>query len=336
MRPPGAANLLNFRSVLDMPDIVCLGEALIDLVPTQSGVALEEAQTFVKAAGGAPANVAAGLGRLGVASAFVGMVGDDGFGRFLAETLASNGVDISGLRITKAVPTALAAVSLRADGERDFAFYGRPASYSLLAPADLDEGLISRAKILHFGSLSLIDEPARSATLHAVELAHRHGLKVSYDPNLRLSLWADAEAARKGLRLGLSLADIVKISEDEIAFLCDACDTIEGARALWHPRLAFMAVTRGAKGCLWLDPRTEGAQLGFTVDAIDTTGAGDAFMAGLLAGLADDPNALRKLDGIGRMLRFANATGALATTTRGAIGTLPDRAAVERFLATVR
>ncbi len=317
-----------------MADIVCLGEALIDFVPTVTGVGLAAAETFVKAAGGAPANVAAGVARLGVPAGFMGAVGDDGFGHFLADTLAAAGVALPGLRFTKAAPTAIAAVSLRADGDREFVFYGNPAAHAMYAPEDVDEAVIRHARILHFGTISLIAGPARAATLHAIDVAHAHGVRVSFDPNLRLSLWPDAEAARDGMRLGLSRANIVKISEDEVHFLQgDGCDTIESARALWHPALELMAITRGPRGALWLDPDSEGEEAGFKVAAIDTTGAGDAFMAGLLAGLVLHPEAVENPAMLGRVVRFANAAGALTTTTRGAIPALPDRAAVERFMA---
>ena len=320
-----------------MTGVLCLGEALIDLVPTRTGTGLAEAETFVKAAGGAPANVAVGLARLGVSSGFVGCVGDDPFGRFLAETLASAGVATAGLRVTKAAPTALAVVSL-ADGERDFVFYGHPAAHALLAPGDIDETAIRDAAILHFGTISLIGGPAREATLHAVELAHRHGARVSFDPTLRLPLWPDAEAAADAMRLGLSKANVVKLAEDEVRFLQgDACDLIEAARALWHPALELMTVSRGRRGCLWLDATAEGEEPGFHVDTVDATGAGDAFTAALLAGLVAHRD-LHALDGpaLARILRFANAAGALATTRRGAIPALPDRAEVERFLAAQR
>lgn len=318
-----------------MADVLCLGEALIDMVPTATGVGLAEADNFVKAAGGAPANVAVGLARLGVSSGFIGAVGNDPFGRFLAHTLAREGVSTAGLRVTANAPTALAIVSLGADGDRDFLFYGHPAAHTKLAPSDVDEAMIRDAKLLHFGSISLIAEPARSATLHAVDLAHRHGVRVSFDPNLRLALWPDAGAAREGIALGLSRANVVKLAEDEVRFLQgDGCDLIEAARALWHPALEFMAVTRGRRGCLWLDAAEDGEEPGFAVEAVDTTGAGDAFTAALLAALF----AHRDLDDLGRaalagIMRFACAAGALATTKRGAIPALPDRAAVDRLIA---
>ena len=314
-----------------MADIVCLGEALIDLVPTITGVGLAEAETFVKAAGGAPANVAAGVARLGVASAFLGMVGDEPFGHYLAETLAAAEVDVRGLRFTSEAPTALAAVSRRGDGDRDFVFYGDPAAHQLYAPEDVDEAVIAKAKILHFGSISLIGEPSRAATLHAIDVARRHGVRVSYDPNLRLSLWPDADAARAGLLLGFDKADIVKISEDEVAFLASGMELLAAARSLWHPRLELMAVTRGARGSRWLDATRDGEQPGFEVDAVDTTGAGDAFMAALLADVVQRQNVVDR-ESLGAALRFANAAGALTTTKRGAIPALPKRAEIERFM----
>jgi fructokinase len=313
-------------------DVVCLGEALIDLVPASLDGRID-ADTLVKAAGGAPANVAAGLARLGVTAAFMGTVGDDGLGSFIAEKLGVFGVSTAALRFTRAAPTALAVVTLAADGERDFVFYGHPAAHTTFAPGDIDEAMLAGAKILHIGSISLIEDPLRAATLRAIDLAHRHDVLVSFDPNLRLSLWPDAEAARSSIRLALSLADIVKIGEEEVAFLAGGCDAVEAARALWHPRLRLMAVTRGARGCVWLNAETDGADPGFEVEAVDTTGAGDAFTAALLAGLLAEPDIASDPVRLAHAIRFANAAGALATTRRGAMPALPDHAAIARFLA---
>lgn len=322
-----------------MADALCLGELLVDFVPTRTGAGLAEADAFQKAAGGAPANVAVGLARMGVPSGFLGQVGDDGFGRFLADTLAGAGVDTSPLRHTARARTALAFVSLAADGDREFLFYRSPSADMLYAPEDVDEAAIARAKLLHFGSISLIGEPSRSATLHAVALARRHGLRVSYDPNLRLALWPDADAAREGLLLGLRHAEIVKIGAEEVQFLTGLDDPVAGARALWHDGLRLVAVTRGAAGCVWLTPGARGEVPGYAVAAVDTTGAGDAFMAGLLAGLLDGP-ALEAPAGadpdraaLDRACRLGNAMGALTATGRGAIPSIPDRRAVEAFLA---
>lgn len=316
-----------------MADVICLGELLIDFVPTITGLGLADAELFKKAAGGAPANVAVGVARLGVPSAFMGMVGEDGFGRFLAATLAGAGVDVGALRFSEVAHTTLAFVGLRADGEREFLFYRDPGADMLFAPADVDEAAIGRAKLLHFGSISLIGEPARTATLHAVATARRHGKRVSYDPNLRLALWPDAAAARAGLLLGLQHADIVKIGEEEVEFLTGIADPIAGARALWHAGLEVMAVTRGSKGCIWLTDAASGEVAGFAVDAVDTTGAGDAFMAGLLAGLVTLPTWTLEPDVLNRICVYASAAGAITVTSRGAIPSLPARETVLAFLA---
>ncbi|HYZ60998.1 MAG TPA: PfkB family carbohydrate kinase [Acetobacteraceae bacterium] len=318
-----------------MADVVCLGEALIDFVPLVTGTGLAGAEVFRKAAGGAPANVAAGLARLGVSSAFMGMVGEDGFGHFLADTLAQAGVDIAPLRFTTGAHTSVAFVSLASDGDREFLFYREPGADTLLAPEDVDPVAIASAKKLHYGSISLIAEPSRSATLHAIALAREGGVRRSYDPNLREALWPSREAARAGLRLGLEQAEVVKISEEEVQFLSGREDVHSGVRALWHDGLVLVAVTRGKEGCLWFTRDDEGAVPGFAVPAVDATGAGDAFMAALLAGLIEAPDAPRNPASLDRICRFANAAGAIATTVRGAIPALPDREALDRLLHSV-
>lgn len=314
-----------------MADILCMGELLIDFVPGETGP-LQSVGTFHKAAGGAPANVAVGLARLGVPAGFMGQVGEDPFGRFLATTLDSAGVDVAPLRFTPHAHTLLAFVSLADQGEREFLFY-RPSADMLFGPDDVDEAAVAAAKTLHFGSIGLIGEPNRAATLHAIAIARRHGRQVSYDPNLRLALWPSPEDARAGLLLGLQHAEIVKIGEDEVRFLTGNPDVHAGARALWHDGLALMAVTLGPGGCLWLTPDSHGAVQGFKVAPVDTTGAGDAFMAGLLAGLHDRPGALSEPAALDAACRFANAMGALVTTRRGAIPAMPDRATVDAFIA---
>lgn len=316
-----------------MSDVVCLGELVVDFVSFVAGESIATSECFKKAAGGAPANVAVGLARLGVSSSFMGKVGEDGFGRFLAAVLADAGVDIAPLCFTGEAHTMLAFVSLRAGGEPEFLFYPSTCAGVQLARDDIDEAAIARAKVLHFGSISLISESSRSATLHAVALARRFGKWVSYDPNLRLSLWRDADAARAGLLLGLQHADIVKISVEEVDFLTGIADPVRGGRALWHDNLALMAVTSAAKGCHWLTVNASHDVAGFPVTAVDTTGAGDAFMASLLAGLLAASNIPPPPAALDRICRFANATGAIATTSRGAIPSLPSTDAVRAFIA---
>ena len=315
-----------------MAQAICLGELLIDFVPTVTGTGLTDAPAFIKAPGGAPGNVAVGLARLGVQSAFMGKVGDDAFGHFLADTLTQAGVDVGPLRFSSEARTALAFVSLRADGEREFMFYRHPSADMLFTPREVDMDAIGRAKLLHFGSISLIGEPSRSATLYAVDAARAAGGLVSYDPNLRLPLWPDADAARKGLLLGLSKAHIVKLSDDESEFLTGLSDLKAACQALWHEDLKLMVVTRGRAGCVYFTPNFTGMVESFTVEAVDATGAGDGFVAGLLQGLLADSTLIQDEARLRELCRFANAVGALATTERGAIPALPDRERVRDFL----
>lgn len=314
-----------------MADVVCLGEMLIDFVATVSGTTLEDAPAFKKAPGGAPANVAVGLSRLGVKAAFMGKVGDDPFGHFLADTLAGCGVDVAAVRFAKEARTALAFVSLRSDGEREFTFYRHPSADMLWAPEEVDADAIRGARLLHFGSISLISEPSRSATLRAVDLAQEAELLVSYDPNLRPALWENPAAAKAGIMLGLPRAHIVKISEEEAQYLTGESDLIRAGRSLWHDRLKLMTITLGPHGCVYLTPGFEGKVSGIAVDAVDTTGAGDGFLAGLLRGVLQDPNAFDDEPRLREICRFANIVGALTTTERGAIPALPDLARVESF-----
>jgi fructokinase len=315
-----------------MPDVVALGELLIDFVPTVSGVTLIEAPAFKKAPGGAPANVAAGLARLGVSAGFMGKVGDDPFGHFLAQTLTEVGVDTAALRFSAEARTALAFVSLRADGEREFSFYRHPSADMLYRPDEVDTGYIRAAKVLHYGSISLIGEPSRSATQLAVETARSAGLLVSYDPNLRLSLWPSAEAAREGMLLGWPPAQVIKVSAEELAFLSGTEDLQTGARRLWHPDLRLLIVTLGKEGCAYVTPQCSGRLATFAVQAVDTTGAGDGFVAGLLKGLVEHPQAEQDEGTLRDICRYANAVGALTTTRRGAIPALPTARQVDGFL----
>jgi fructokinase len=316
-----------------MADAICLGELLIDFVPTVTGTSLIDAPAFRKAPGGAPANVAVGLARLGVPSAFMGKVGDDPFGHFLANTLAEAGVNTAPLRFSSEARTALAFVSLRADGEREFMFYRHPSADMLLTPEEVDADAIRGAKLLHFGTISLISEPSRGATLHAIEVGRGAGCLISCDPNLRLALWPDRAAAREGLLLGISKAEIVKISDEELRFLTGSDDPAAAREQLWHDRLGLMVVTLGSAGCVYFTPAFDGVVVGFSVAAIDATGAGDGFVAGLLQGLVADRGVTGDEARLRELCRLANGVGALTTTERGAIPALPTLERVRAFLA---
>ncbi len=307
--------------------VICLGEILVDFVAREAGVSVGEAASFQRVMGGAPANVAVGVSRLGRSSAFLGCVGDDPFGRFLTAELRAEGVDVAGLQTTAAARTSLAFVSLDAAGERSFVFFRQPGADMLLAAAQLDRARLSRARIFHFGSFSLSAEPAASATREALRLARAGGALISYDPNLRLHLWPDAEAARRAILPLIDQADILKLNAEELPIL-----TVDGdARSLWRNSLRALIVTDGGRGARLITPSGEWRAPGFRVRTVDTTGAGDAFVAALLARLAEQPNALAAAPE--ETLRYACAAGALATTARGATTAMPTQKAIQQLLA---
>ncbi|TKY45091.1 fructokinase-7 protein [Spatholobus suberectus] len=315
--------------------VVCFGEMLIDFVPTEGGVSLAEAPAFKKAPGGAPANVAVGISRLGGSSAFIGKVGADEFGYMLADILKQNDVETSGMRFDSNARTALAFVTLRADGEREFLFFRNPSADMLLQESELDENLIKQARIFHYGSISLIDEPCKSAHIAAMRIAKKFGCILSYDPNLRLALWPSAEAARKGIMDIWDQADVIKISEDEITFLTGGDDPYDDnvvLKKLFHPNLKLLIVTEGSQGCRYYTKAFKGRVAGVKVKPVDTTGAGDAFVSGILYWIASDRTIFQDEKRLRKALYFANVCGAITVTERGAIPALPTKEAILQFL----
>ncbi|XP_076888732.1 putative fructokinase-6, chloroplastic isoform X1 [Bidens hawaiensis] len=310
---------------------------LIDFVPTINGLALAEAPAFKKAPGGAPANVAVGIARLGGSSAFIGKVGEDEFGYMLADILKQNNVNNEGMRFDPGARTALAFVTLKNNGEREFMFYRNPSADMLLEESELDLDLIRKAKIFHYGSISLITEPCKSAHIAATKAAKEAGVLLSYDPNLRLPLWPSAESAREGILSIWDTADIIKISEEEIVFLTNGEDPYDDnvVRKLYHPNLKLLLVTEGPDGCRYYTKEFSGRVKGLKVEPVDTTGAGDAFVAGVLSKLAADVSLLKDEHRLREALSFANACGAITVTERGAIPALPTSEAVTNALLKV-
>ncbi|KAL2556011.1 putative fructokinase-7 [Forsythia ovata] len=316
--------------------VICFGEMLIDFVPTVSGVSLAEAPAFKKAPGGAPANVAVCIAKLGGSSAFIGKVGEDEFGHMLADILKENKVNNSGVRFDPCARTALAFVTLRTDGEREFMFFRNPSADMLLRESELDIDLIKKASIFHYGSISLIEEPCRSTHLAAMAIAKKSGSILSYDPNLRLPLWPSEEAARKEIMSIWHQADVIKISEEEIKFLTEGDDPNDDdvvLKKLFHPNLLLLLVSEGKAGCRYYTKQFKGRVPGVKVKPIDTTGAGDAFVGGILYCLASDVNLYQDEKRLREALRFANACGALTVTQNGAIPALPTKEAVQQLMA---
>lgn len=322
-----------------MATAVCLGELLIDMVSEEADASLQEASRFLKAPGGAPANVAVGLARLGVASSFVGQVGEDPFGDWLRDVLAGEGVDVSHLLRSSMARTTMAWVATRRDGLKDICFYRHPGADALLNTVELRPRMFENAQIFHCGGVTLSQSPAREAQMAAAKMAIERDVLISFDPNWRPSLWHDHAEARAATWDMLQLCDVVKIADEEWEFLIGTPDFETGAARIREAGPRLVIVTRGADGAYFNAGDGRGGIIageipGFAVDAVDTLGAGDAFVAGLLSRLvryralndALNEHSLREA------LRFANACGALATLKPGAIPALPTQPQVEEFL----
>ena len=316
-----------------MPKTVCIGELLIDFVSTTPDVTLAEALGFVKAPGGAPANVAVGLAKLGMDAGFIGKVGADAFGDFLRETLQQNRVNTDFLIAGESSRTTLAFVATRSDGMKDITFYRHPGADIQLAPDDIDADYVHSAALFHYGSVSLSHSPSREATLHAIQAAKAGGARLSYDPNLRLMLWDDANDAKHWIWEVMPYADIVKISEEEWAFITDDVELTRGVDRILGLGAQLLIVTLGERGCYYTNGTAEGYVDGFAVAVVDTLGAGDAFVAAMLTQLMPhgDLASLEKQE-LDAIMRYANAAGALATQKVGVIPALPTAAEIENFL----
>lgn len=316
-----------------MPKALCIGELLIDFVSTVPDVTLAEAPGFVKAPGGAPANVAVGLAKLGMDAGFIGKVGADAFGDFLRETLQQNSVNTDYLISGEGSRTTLAFVATRSDGMKDITFYRHPGADIQLSPDEINIDYVQSAELFHYGSVSLSHSPSREATLHAIQSARAGGARLSYDPNLRLMLWDNATDAKRWIWEVMPYADVVKISEEEWEFVTGDADLEQGIKRILGLGVKLLVVTLGERGCYYTNGFAEGFVDGFIVNVVDTLGAGDAFVAAMLTQLRQymDLTALEK-DQLDPIMRYANAAGALATQKVGVIPALPTPADIEGFL----
>ena len=315
-----------------MYDVTALGELLIDF--TDSGTSPAGQKVFERNPGGAPANVLVALQRLGHSTAFVGKVGCDMHGAFLRQTLEENDVDCSGLASDPDYFTTLAFVALDPTGERTFSFARKPGADTQLRPKELNRDVLQNTRVLHVGSLSLTDEPARSATLEALRIARGAGAILSYDPNYRASLWPSAEAAAQQMRSVVDMMDLAKISAEETTLLTDESDPNEAARKILEQGPKVVVVTLDADGAMVVTSKGARMVPSFRVDATDTTGAGDGFWGGFLhrmLTLDKRPAALTVADAAD-CARWGNATAALCITRRGGIPAMPALGDVQALL----
>lgn len=305
-------------------DIVSLGEILIDFVP--DGIDGFGDEKFLCKAGGAPLNVLATAAKFGLKTVFLGKVGDDIFGRKLLKTLRDNRIDESGVVVDKTHNTTLAFVKLSENGDRDFSFYRNFGADIFMEKSDVDTDKIAGAKIFHFGSLSFTDEPAKSASIFALETAKKNGCIISYDPNYRPPLWKSEADAVAAMRENITCADIVKLSREELFMIAGTENFSEAVEEILGYGVKAAVITDGA-GDVYFTAGDELCSLSAEkVDAVDTTGAGDIFFGTFLTGFVRDGADIENLDSEKMKKYTAKAIekAAESVTKKGAIAAIPD------------
>ncbi len=317
-----------------MIDVIALGESLIDF--SHCGKSECGLNVFEQNPGGAPANVLATVSKMGGSSAFIGKVGDDQFGRFLKDTMETSAIDCSGMILSKDVPTTLAFVHLSNTGDRSFSFYRDKTADLLLNWSEIDKNQLSNCKIFHFGSLSLISNPCKSATMKSVRAAKKNGAIISYDPNYRPLLWSDEKTAVKEMLKPLPVVDLLKVSEEELELLTGTADLENGADKLLSYGISFVAITLGEKGSYFATKNHKGYVKTINVDAVDTTGSGDAFWGTLLYQLKDmnkEEIANLAYEDLEKIVKLCNVAGSLTATKKGAIPAIPNKETATSRLA---
>jgi len=308
-----------------MYDVVAMGELLIDFTCVSTDG--EGYPTMAAHPGGAPANFLAALAKFGTSAALLGKVGNDAFGKLLIGTLDQAGIGTSGIIMADDVFTTLAFVTLDETGNREFSFSRKPGADTCLSYDELDMSLIDNTKVFHFGTLSLTDEPARTTTYKAVEYAKFAGKLITYDPNLRKPLWKDLEEAKKQLIWGMTKADVVKISDEEVEFLW-GLGVEEGAEYIlknFDVKLVF--VTCGADGCYFKNAVASGKVPGLSnIKVVDTTGAGDIFGGSAVYKILQTGKAPETLneEELREVVTFACTSAGLSTTKPGGISSVPE------------
>lgn len=304
-------------------DVTAMGEMLIDF--TLNGQSDQGNNLFEACPGGAPCNVLAMLNKLGRKTAFIGKVGEDQFGRLLRDTIDELGIETKGLLLDREIHTTLAFVHTFPDGDREFSFYRKPGADMMLSEEEVDYELIRQSKVFHFGTLSMTDEPVRSATKKALETAKAAGCLITFDPNLRPPLWDSLDTAKEMMEYGFRYCDMLKISDNEIQFVTGKEDYDEGIQILqekYHIPLIFLTMGKEGSRAYYQDLRVE--KKGFTVKAIETTGAGDTFCGCAIHGLLTHGMDGMNEEVLGEILTYANAGAALITMKKGAIRSMPD------------
>ena len=313
-----------------MYDVAALGELLIDFTCLSTDA--DGYPTMAAHPGGAPANYLAALTKFGAKTAMIGKVGSDAFGRLLIKTLKGTGIDTRGMLVSDDVFTTLAFVTLDDSGDREFSFARKPGADTQLRFDEIDLSVIDASKVLHFGTLSMTNEPARDATYKAVEYAAGHGKLISFDPNLRKPLWDDLDEAKRQMLWGLRHADVVKISDEETEFLFGIAPEEAAKHIIDSFGVRLVYVTCGAEGCFYRTKTASGFVKALSGIAVkDTTGAGDIFGGSAMYGLLRAGGVPEKLtaEELENIVSFACASAGLSTTKAGGISSVPELGEVE-------
>lgn len=316
-------------------DVVALGELLIDF--TENGTSGQGNPVYEANPGGAPCNVLSMLNRLGHQTAFLGKVGNDIFGRQLRSTVESAGINVEGLLTDEDVRTTLAFVETKPDGDRDFSFYRNPGADMMLREEEVRDDIIADAKIFHFGTLSMTNEPVRSATKHAIAVAKENGALISFDPNIREPLWKDMEEAKEQTAYGLSVCDILKISDNEIQWFSGKEDYTEGIRMLqqtYQIPLILLSMGRDGSRVYYKNMIVEIPAF-LQKNTIETTGAGDTFGACCLHYILQYGLMELTEQQLKDMLTFANAAASIITTRKGALRVMPSLEEIQNYFESI-
>ena len=311
-------------------DVTAIGELLIDF--TMNGQSCQGNDLFEACPGGAPCNVLAMLNKLGRKTSFIGKVGEDQFGRLLKDTIEGLGIGTEGLIMDKEIRTTLAFVHTFPDGDREFSFYRKPGADMMLSEDEIDLDMIRKSRVFHFGTVSMTDEPARTATKKALKTAKEAGCLITFDPNLRPPLWGSLDDAKEQIEYGFQYCDVLKISDNEIQFVSGKEDYDEGIRYLqekYQIPLIFLTMGKDGSRAYYKDMRVE--RKGFAVKAIETTGAGDTFCGCAVNGVLTHGLDNLTEEILEDILTYANAGAALITMKKGAIRSMPEPEDIKRL-----
>lgn len=318
-----------------MSKLISIGEALIDFIPKQKGILLKDVSDFTRVAGGAPANVAATVSKLGGESLVLTKLGNDSFGDFIIDELQRANVNTMYIKRTSDANTALAFVSLSKEGQRDFSFYRNPSADMLLNQNEISKQLFKTGDVLHFCSVDLIESPMKYAHEKAIEYALSNDVIISFDPNLRFPLWKDLDIYKKTILEYIPYAHLLKISNDELEFITGEKDITKGINSLYVGNVKIIILTCGADG-VYLFKKNQSRIFvpSFRSEVKDTTGAGDSFIGGIIFQILKNGVCVDSIDKLINedYLQFSHAISSIVVSRYGAIPALPNYDEVKAYL----